>query len=68
MQSNLLPNFAIYKDTKEGAAYTVPMGSEIDVYRKVNPCQTTGKDKAAHARCRKQWHAFNGVSCQHLRP
>ena len=49
MQSNLLPNFAIYKDTKEGAAYTVPMGSEIDVYRKVNPCQTTGKDKAAHA-------------------
>ena len=38
MQSNLLPNFAIYKDTKEGATYTVPQGSEIDVYRKVNSC------------------------------
>ncbi|CAK0759668.1 Dynein gamma chain, flagellar outer arm [Coccomyxa viridis] len=32
--SNLLPNFAIYKDPKEGSAYTVPQGSEIDVYRK----------------------------------
>ncbi len=37
MQSNLLPNFAIYKDPKEGSAYTVPQGSEIDVYRKVRP-------------------------------
>lgn len=41
MQSNFLPNFTIYKDSKEGYAYTVPQGSEIDVYCKVIPCQYT---------------------------
>ena len=38
VQSNLLPNFTIYKDSKEASAYTVPQGSEIDVYCKVIPC------------------------------
>lgn len=37
LQAVLAPNYVLYKDAKEGSAYTVPQGSEIDMYRKVRP-------------------------------
>ena len=34
-QAVLAPNYLLYKDLKDGAAFTVPQGTEIEVYRKV---------------------------------
>ena len=34
-QAVLAPSYLLYKDPKDGAAYTVPQGTELEVYRKV---------------------------------
>ncbi len=35
MQGVLLPKYVLYKDPKESVSYTVPQGTEIEIYRKV---------------------------------
>lgn len=35
LQGVLVPNYILYKDVKESAAYSVPQGTEIEIYRKV---------------------------------
>lgn len=35
LQGALLPNYVLHKDIKEGVSYTVPQGTEIEIYRKV---------------------------------
>lgn len=35
MQGALLPNNVLHKDIKENISYTVPQGTEIEIYRKV---------------------------------
>ena len=37
----LIPNYLLYKDAKDGAAYSVPQGTEIEIYRKVCPAILT---------------------------
>lgn len=35
VQGVLIPNYVLYKDAKDGAAYSVPQGTEVEIYRKV---------------------------------
>lgn len=36
LQPVLGPNYILHKDAREGVAYIMPQGSEIEVYRKVS--------------------------------
>jgi hypothetical protein len=36
LQPVLAPNYILHKDAREGVAYNVPQGLEIEVYRKVS--------------------------------
>ena len=36
LQPVLVPNYIMHKDAREGVAYNVPQGLEIEVYRKVS--------------------------------
>lgn len=40
MQGVLLPSYVLHKDAKDAVSYTVPQGTEIEVYRKVRHLST----------------------------